>query len=157
MESLLVFPDPPPPTVTSVLDARGYPWLSATTGDDASKREPDDGWSGAVICADEDPEGGLALCRSLRKRDLPLQPLLLLVTTTQLDDLELREDLFDDICVLPLRAGEVEARLRHLFWRTGRAPVPSSSSTASSFSTWRPTRPPSPAAPSTSPTWSTSC
>ncbi|HEX7277767.1 MAG TPA: response regulator transcription factor [Acidimicrobiales bacterium] len=124
MESLLLFPEPPPPLVVAVLDTAGYPWKPATTSDDASRREPEDGWSGAVVCADDDPEGGLAMCRSLRKRDIPLEPLLLLVAAPQLDELELREDLFDDICVLPLRAGELEARLRHLFWRTGRGTRP---------------------------------
>lgn len=123
MEPLLLFPDPPPPTVVPVLDAAGYPWRAATTAEDASRREPDDGWSGAVVCADDDADG-LALCRTLRKRDVPLAPLLLLVQPSQLEDLELREDLFDDICVLPLRTGELEARLRLLFWRTGRGTRP---------------------------------
>jgi DNA-binding response OmpR family regulator len=64
------------------------------------------------------------MCRALRKRDVPMEPVLLLVVASQLDELELREDLFDDICVLPLRTGELEARLRHLFWRTGRGTRP---------------------------------
>src|SRR5204862_427741 len=83
LESLLLFPEPPPPLVVAVLDTAGYPWKPATTSDDATKREPEDGWSGAVICADDDAEGGLAMCRSLRKRDIPLEPLLLLVAVTQ--------------------------------------------------------------------------
>ena len=66
------------------------------------RSEPDDGWAGAVIVADADPEGAFALCRALRKRDLPLEPLLLLVTGGQLADLELRDDLFDDFCLVPV-------------------------------------------------------
>jgi DNA-binding response OmpR family regulator len=66
----------------------------------------------------------MALCRVLRKRDLPVAPLLLLVSGAQLDGLELREELFDDFCVVPLRARELEARLRHLFWRTGQGTRP---------------------------------
>ncbi len=124
MEPLLVFPDPPPATISPVLDAAGYPWRAATTYEEATRAEPEDGWSGAVICADEDSEGALAMCRSLRKRDIPLEPLLLLTGASRLDDLELREELFDDFCVLPLRGGELEARLRHLFWRTGRGTRP---------------------------------
>ncbi len=46
--------------------------------------------------------------------------MLLLVSVTQLGDLELREDIFDDFCVTPFQPREVEARLKHLFWRTGR-------------------------------------
>ena len=34
-------------------------------------------------------------------------------------ELELREDLFDDFCLSPFHPKELEARLRHLFWRTG--------------------------------------
>ncbi len=124
MEPLLVFPDPPPAGVSPVLDAAGYPWRAATTSEEAARAEPEDGWSGAVICAEEDPEGALAICRGLRKRDIPLEPLLLLADPSSLDDLELREELFDDFCVLPLRPGELEARLRHLFWRTGRGTRP---------------------------------
>jgi DNA-binding response OmpR family regulator len=124
MEPLLLFPDPAPPALVQVLDLGGFPW-KATAGPDAAVRlEPDDGWSGAVVCADVDPEGAFALCRLLRKRDLPLEPLLLVLRPDQVDALQLREDLFDDFCLLPLQAGELEARLAHLFWRTGRGTRP---------------------------------
>ena len=83
-----------------------------------------DGWAGAVVCADEDPEGAFGICRSLRKRDSSLEPVLLLVTGAQLTELELREDLFDDFCLTPFHQKELEARLRHLFWRTGRGSRP---------------------------------
>ena len=55
--------------------------------------EPDEGWSGAVVVADTDPEGAFALCRRLRKVEVPIQPLLVLVGGGQLDALELRDDL----------------------------------------------------------------
>jgi two-component system alkaline phosphatase synthesis response regulator PhoP len=124
MEPLLVYPDPAPPTLTQPLDLGGYPYKAVTDPDDARRLEPDDGWSGAIVCADTNPEGAFALCRTLRKRDLPLEPLLVLVTPTQLSDLELREDLFDDFCVVPFQTRELEARLKHLFWRTGRGTRP---------------------------------
>ena len=54
----------------------------------------------------------------------PLEPLLLLVSGAQLADLELREDLFDDFCLHPFQPRELEARLKHLFWRTGRGTRP---------------------------------
>ena len=50
--------------------------------------------------------------------------MLLLVSGAQLDELELREDLFDDFCLSPFHPKELEARLRHLFWRSGRGPRP---------------------------------
>ena len=124
MEPLLLFPDPAPPALAQALDLGGWPWKAAATADAASRLEPDDGWSGAVVCADDDPDGAFALCRVVRKRDLPLEPLLLLVTADRLTDLELREDLFDDFCVTPFQPAELEARLKHLFWRTGRGTRP---------------------------------
>jgi DNA-binding response OmpR family regulator len=124
VEPLLVFPDPPPVSVVRALDGGGYPFRPATTSDEATRLEPEDGWAGAVVCFDADPEGAAAICRHLRKRDIPLEPVMVMVTAAQLATLEPREDLFDDFCVLPLQPGELEARLKHLFWRTGRGTRP---------------------------------
>jgi DNA-binding response OmpR family regulator len=120
MDPLLVFPDPPPALLAQTLDLAGYPWKAVSNASIATAAEPGDGWSGAVIVADEDPEGAFGICRALRKRDGSLEPVLLLVTGAQLAELELREDLFDDFCLAPFHPKELEARLRHLFWRTGR-------------------------------------
>jgi DNA-binding response OmpR family regulator len=124
MEQLLIFPDPAPSALAQTLDLAGYPWKAAGSPEAADRLEPEDGWSGAIIGADEDPEGAFGLCRALRKRDLPFEPVLLLVTAAQLADLELRDDLFDDFCLAPFRPRELEARLAHLFWRTGRGTRP---------------------------------
>ena len=124
MEPLLVHPDPAPPALSQALDMAAYPWKAAATPEAADKLEPEDGWSGAVVCSDTDPEGAFALCRALRKRDVPLEPLLLIVASGQLPELELREDLFDDFCLSPVQTRELEARLKHLFWRTGRGTRP---------------------------------
>ena len=124
MEPLLVFPDPAPPALAQALDLVGYPWKAVSSSETADRMEPDDGWAGAIIAADADPDGAFALCRSLRKRDLPFEPLLLLVTQGQLPELELREDLFDDFCLAPLQPRELEARIAHLFWRTGQGTRP---------------------------------
>ncbi|HZT67113.1 MAG TPA: response regulator transcription factor [Acidimicrobiales bacterium] len=120
MEPILVFPDPPPAELALVLDRAGYPWKAVSVVDQASRLEPEEGWSGAIVCPGGRGEDAFALCRALRKRDLPLEPLLLVIEAGGLTDLELREDLFDDFCLLPVRADELEARLKHLFWRTGR-------------------------------------
>ena len=124
MEPLLVYPDPAPPELAQALELCGYPWKAIGSADAAVSNEPDDGWAGAVIVAANDAEGAFALCRSLRKRDQPLEPVLVLVGAAYLDRLELREDLFDDFCLWPFQPRELETRLKHLFWRTGRGTRP---------------------------------
>jgi len=124
MEPLLLFPNPAPPELAQTLDLCGYPWKAVESPEAAVAEEPDDGWAGAVIVAAHDPDGAFAMCRALRKRDQPLEPLLLLVSGAQLNDLELREDLFDDFGLWPFQPKELEARLKHLFWRTGRGTRP---------------------------------
>jgi len=124
MEPLLLFPDPAPPELAQALDLGGFPWKAVSDEAAVDRAEPDDGWAGAIICADQDPEGAFAVCRAIRKRDLPLEPLLILVSGTQLGDLELRDDLFDDFCLAPFHPRELEARLKHLFWRTGQGTRP---------------------------------
>ncbi len=120
----MLFPDPPAPELAQALDLGGYPWKAVSSIEIATRLEPEDGWSGAIICADEDPDSAFTLCRTLRKRDIPFDPVLLLINPTQLTDLSLREDLFDDFCLTPTRPAELAARLKHLFWRTGRGTRP---------------------------------
>ena len=124
MEPLLVHPDPLPPELAQSLDLAGYPWKAVADEHALPSAEPEDGWSGAVIVAADDPERAFGLCRALRKRDLPLEPLLVLVSGAQLADLELRDDLFDDFCLYPFQPRELDARLKHLFWRTGQGTRP---------------------------------
>jgi DNA-binding response OmpR family regulator len=124
MEPLLIYPDPVPPELVQALDLGGYPWKAVADEGAVTRSEPEDGWSGAIVIASDDPDGAFAVCRTLRKRDVPLEPVLLLVSGAQLADLELREDLFDDFCLHPFQPRELEARLKHLFWRTGRGTRP---------------------------------
>jgi len=120
VEQLLVHPEPAPAWLAGVLDSAGYPWRAVADTHDALREEPEEGWSGAVVCVGDGADGGFALCRALRKREDPLQPLLIVVDRAQLEELDFREDLFDDFVVLGASAAEVEARLGHLFRRTGR-------------------------------------
>ena len=48
----------------------------------------------------------------------------MLVSGTQLDDLDPRNDLFDDFLITPFHQRELEARIRHLLWRAGRGSRP---------------------------------
>ena len=120
MEPLLCFPDPLPSVIAGALERAGYPWRAVGGPDQAAGLEPEDGWAGAVISACNDPAGAFALCRSIRSREVPLAPVIVVVSPDQLADLELREDLFDDLCLDPVNPDELTVRLAHLFWRTGR-------------------------------------
>jgi DNA-binding response OmpR family regulator len=124
VEPFVLYPDNPAPELVRTLDLAGYPWQAIGSGDDAIKVEPAVGWTGAVVGVDRDPEGAWAFCRTLRKRDTPTAPLLVLVSGAQIGDLDLRNDLFDDFCLSPFHPHELEARLRHLLWRSGMGTRP---------------------------------
>ena len=119
MSSLLVFPDPPPPELAQSLDLAGFSWKAVDNHEIADEYNDDNQWSGAVIVADEDPNAAFAFARSLRKGSNSLQGILLLLNATQLGQLELRDELFDDFILTPFRHQELEARLKHLFWSQG--------------------------------------
>jgi hypothetical protein len=119
MDIIAVFPDPAPPELARTLDLAGYRWKAVASASDATRHEPSEGWAGAVVTADADPEAAWAFCRALRKREPAVAPLLVLVSGAQLADLELRDELFDDFCLTPFHPRELEARLKHLFWRNG--------------------------------------
>ncbi|MFN5651098.1 MAG: winged helix-turn-helix domain-containing protein [Actinomycetes bacterium] len=118
LDMLVVFPAAPSPDLARTLDLAGFRWKAAGSPEEAAKTEPQTGWSGAVISAEEDPEAAWAFARSLRKRDNPVNSVMLLVTGAQLGDLDLRDDLFDDFCLSPFHPRELEARLRHMFSRS---------------------------------------
>lgn len=119
MELIAVFPDPAPPDLARTLDLAGYRWKAVASAEEAARTEPTTGWSGAVVACDTDPEAAWSLCRALRKRDTPVNPLIVLVNGGQLADLQLRDELFDDFCLSPFHPTELEARLRHIFFRGG--------------------------------------
>ena len=53
MEPLLLFPDPAPPALLQTLELAGYPCFEVASADEAARKEPEDGWAGAVVCADD--------------------------------------------------------------------------------------------------------
>ena len=124
MEPLLVHPDPPPPELARLLDLGGYAWKPCAGEREALNETPDDGWGGAIVVINEQSDAAWALCRAIRKGDLPVEPLLLLIGGNRLDELDLRDELYDDFCLDPFHPRELEARLRHLFWRTGSGTAP---------------------------------
>jgi DNA-binding response OmpR family regulator len=110
-EIILVVADPISPDLARTLDLGGYPWKAATADEleDTSAR-----WAGVIVDASTGSGAPWSSLRGLRRRDHALVPVLVLVGGTQLDDLEHRDQLFDDFCLTPFHPAELEARLRHL-------------------------------------------
>jgi len=121
MDVLALFPSPPPAELVRTLDLAGYRWTAVNSLDDAVRQEPRDGWLGVVVTADAEAVSDTtwSFCRGLRKGDGSMVPLLLLLSGSQLSELELRDELFDDFCLSPFHPRELEARLRHLLWHRG--------------------------------------
>ncbi len=122
MDPLLCFPADLPAEVTLALQNAGLGYQSVTGPDDLGVPGPTGqatGYSGALVVAGDDLSAAVAFCRHLRLREVPMTPLLLAIGAGQVGELLLRDDLYDDFCVLPARPEELAARLQHLFWRTG--------------------------------------
>ena len=119
---LAVYPDNPSVDLARTLDLASFAWKGVANPDTLARLQPVEGWIGAVVGCDEDPEGGWALCRSLRRLDRPVQRILVLITGAQIADLEMRDNLFDDFLLTPFHPRELEARLRHLFYNEISSP-----------------------------------
>ncbi len=114
MTALAVFPPRPSPELAQLLDLGGHVWKPIASQDDVNAHEPDDGWSGAIVQMGDDPEAAWTVIRSLRRRDNPVAPLLVVLRGIHLAELDLRDDLFDDFCLDPFHPRELEARISHM-------------------------------------------
>jgi DNA-binding response OmpR family regulator len=124
MDPLLSYPTELPAEVTLALQSAGVAHRSVSGAADVPAPGPDGrtpGFSGALVVAGGDMTGAVAFCRHLRLREVPMTPLLLVIGADQVGELLLRDDLFDDFCVLPARPEELMARLGHLLWRSGQS------------------------------------
>jgi DNA-binding response OmpR family regulator len=127
MEPLVCFPDPVHPALGAALRQGGLDFRAVSSpelADALEKTATKDGWAGAVVSAADDLTRALGFCRHLRRREDAVSPLLLVIAEDQVRELQLRDDLFDDFCVLPSRPAEIAARLDHLMWRAGRSAAP---------------------------------
>src|SRR5580704_1660256 len=128
MDPLLCYPIELPAEVTLALQSAGLGHHGVSRPEDVPENAGGDGqsdaWSGVLVVADTDMSAAVAFCRHVRMREVPMSPLLLVIRAEQVADLLLRDDLFDDFCVLPARPEELVARLQHLFWRAGQSMRP---------------------------------
>ncbi|MGC8462480.1 MAG: winged helix-turn-helix domain-containing protein [Acidimicrobiales bacterium] len=116
MEPILCYPDPPPTGLTEALERAGLAWRSVPGIEAAG---PAGGWTGAVVAIGRDPDAAFAFCQHLRSRDVRRAPLLLVVPAAHLGELEARAELFDDLCVEPVRTEELALRIVLLLHRHG--------------------------------------
>lgn len=124
MDSILIYPDPPPAELAQTLDMSGYAWTAVDSASSAGRDGPDGGWSGAVVVMDDNTEGALSFCRNLRRDDATPGPIMMLVSGRALAELEGHSDLFDEFCVSPFHPREFEARLSHMLARAGVSASP---------------------------------
>ncbi len=124
MESLLLLGGNDSDKLTNVLRDLGYQVIAITKQSQIGPFEPDDGYLGAVINAVDNLELSLAVSRSVRKRETPVEPVIFIVGQAQLSELNLRDDLFDDFLISPIDTAELDVRLKHLLWRSGRGLMP---------------------------------
>ena len=123
MDPFVCFPDPAPAEVLLAVTQVGYSYRCVESPATADALEPEaceDGWAGAVLVGTEDLDAAIAVARSLRKREAPVTPLVLVLSEAQLESLSLREDLFDDFVIEPVRVAELHTRLATVLQRTGR-------------------------------------
>ncbi len=118
---------PVAPELARTLDLGGYRWKAVATAAEAVEDEPPAGWAGVDRRrTSEDSVAAWAFIRGFRKSAAAASDtrLLVLIGGAHLGDLELRDELFDDFCLLPFHPSELEVRVRHLLWRSGADPQP---------------------------------
>jgi len=106
-----IFPPTPSAALTAALLAVGYSPVPIADVADAARREPERGWSAAVVELSED--AGLAITVGRKLRDEHGIPVLLVVDRTLTGDLA-SEDGFDDFVLTPVDQAELAVRLGKL-------------------------------------------
>ena len=115
---IAVFSTSVAPELARSLDLGGWAWKAVSSPDEAAENEPTDGWQAAILDLTGDTETAWAFARAVRKAEVSPVKVLVLVGGARLADLDLRDELFDDFCLMPFHPSEFEARLRHLLWTT---------------------------------------
>lgn len=123
-ESFVLFADTRLSDAVGSLTLAGFTWTTITSLADLAAAEVTTDWTGAVIMVGEQPDVGWAIARELRSRDVPVEPLLIVLGPHQLPELVTKDQYFDDFLLTPVQPDELQARLRHLVWRAGRGHRP---------------------------------
>ena len=106
-----IYPQTPSSALTSALLSCGYKPVPVSDVADAERREPEAGWSAAVVELGDDPGLSIAVARKLRE-DRAI-PVLVIVDRTHTSDLEGVSG-FDDFLLTPIDTSELRVRLGRL-------------------------------------------
>ena len=93
MTVLAIYPADPAPELAQLLELSGFVWKGVAQPSDVDLFEPDEGWGGAIVQLGEDSDLGWGMLRALRRRDIPVAPLLLMIRGNELNELDLRDGL----------------------------------------------------------------
>lgn len=116
MSLFLVYADAVPADIVDALGMTGFSWKAISSADAATRAEPEGGWIGALVIMNE-PGETLNFCRTMRQRERPLQPLLLVMPPALIGTIDITDDVFDDFVAYPAQPAELETRLKNLLWR----------------------------------------
>jgi DNA-binding response OmpR family regulator len=119
-----VYAEPVAADIVRTLDLGGYRWKQVASIGDLTAGSSEGGWGGVLIDCCTNTDAAWAFARTLRREHDPSVPILVLAGGGQLDELDLRDEMFDDFCISPFHPAEFEARVRHLMWRTGGGSTP---------------------------------
>ena len=110
-----VHPGSVSPELAQFLDLGGYEWKPVASAAEVTADAPPEGWTGAIVRLDGGTSDGTpaawSVAQALRENGTCV---LVLVRGNALDELTLRDELFDDFCLDPFHPRELEARLAHL-------------------------------------------
>ncbi len=111
--------------VVRTLAMAGFDPIEVADVNDLKAHRPDTGWAGAIVPIEaDDPSTSWAFCRDARRVNDPVVPILVLIGGSHLSELSERHEQFDDFLLSPFHPSEMEARIRHLLWRSGQGPGP---------------------------------
>ena len=104
-------------SLTKVLDILGLRWKAVSDASAAEIQQPDDGWTGAIITVDGNPNEAFRIARWLRDQDESDASIMMLSSAGSLPELSNNTDCFDDFCLTPFHPAELEARLEQMLRR----------------------------------------
>ncbi len=122
---ILCFPPKISQDILSAVRAAGYSaqLVSAPIEVDA-KETGFQGYLGGVVDASDNLDQAISFCQSLRRRDPPFKPIILIIAYDQLIQIDRFDSLFDEICLSPIVPLEFELRVKLMIKRMMKSKKP---------------------------------